>query len=202
MRTLSVLLVSALVFGWAGSAQAQGARTVGAFAGWVEARQVIAREGPTEARSGLMGGLFLDVGTQKPWFDILAEAYLVQRGGAVPIGDFVAEAEADYVTFAVLPKVRASLGLLQLYSYAGPLVDFHVRTRAGGELAEVYRRAAPQAFGVALGAGIEARLRSGNSFRVELRRDEGLTNAFPDATGKVRHRSVAIVLRYGRRPPN
>ena len=201
MRTLSVLLVSATTLFGAQDIQAQGVRAVGGLVGWVEGRQLIARQDPSRARSGLMAGLFIDVASNASWLDIMAEAYLVQRGGYVPVGKLVAEVEADYLAFALLPKVRFPLGPLSVYAYAGPNLDYHLRTQAGGELADVYRRMSPQVLGIALGGGLEMDIGVTGSLRLELRHDEQLTEAFPDAPTDVHHRSKALVLRYGRRGP-
>lgn len=201
MRTLSVLLVSSSLLLGANDAQAQGMRAVGGFAGWVEGRQLISRQDPSDTRSGLMAGVFIDVATNAPWLDVMAEAYLVQRGGSVPIGDLMAEVEADYLAVAVLPKVRFGLGPVSAFIYAGPNLDYHLRTKAGGQLADVYRKMAPQVFGVALGGGLELNVGATGSLRIELRHDEQLTEAFPDAPTDVHHRTKAIVIRYGRRGP-
>ena len=201
VRTLRTLLILLTVTAWPSHADAQSFRALGGLAGWVRAQQVITGEEPTPTRDGLLGGVFIDVGTPRGWLDVLAEAAVVQRGGIVPIGDLDAEAEADYIAFALLPKLRAGVGPLSLYAYGGPLLEFHVRTRAAGELADVYRRSSPQVFGVSAGGGIELNLGPVHSFRLEVRHDEGLSNAFPDAPATVRHRSQAIVLRYGRRGP-
>lgn len=172
---------------------------MGGFAGRVESRQLISRQDPTEGRSGFLAGVFIDVATNAPWFDILAEAYLVQRGGKVPVGKLLAEAEVDYLAFAVLPKVRFGFGPLAIFGYAGPHLDSHLRTRAGGELSDVYRQAAATGFGVSIGGGLEVAVGSAGSFRLELRHDEGLSDAFPEASSEVRHRSTGILVRYGRR---
>jgi len=201
LRTLSVLLVSSSILFWAHDAQAQGLRAVGGFAGWVEGRQVIGRQGPSDTRSGLMGGAFIDVATNASWLDVMAEAYLVQRGGNVPLDSLTAEVQVDYLAFAVLPKVRFELGPLSAFVYAGPNLDYHLRTRAGGELADVYRQFSPMVFGVAFAGGLEIDVGESGSLRLELRHDEQLTGAFPDAPTDVHHRSNAIVLRYGRRGP-
>ena len=146
-----------------------------------------------------MLGAFLDVATNAPWFDVQAEAYLVQRGGVIPVGDLVAEAEIDYLTFAVLPKVRFGVGPLAIFAYGGVHVDNHLRTRAGGELGVAYSEAKPQGVGVSIGGGFEVGVGPAGSLRLELRHDEGLNNAFPSAPSEVRNRSTAILVRYGRR---
>ena len=174
---------------------------MGAFAGWVEARQLISRQDPSDARTGGIGGLFVDVATQAPWLDVMAEVAVVQRGGSVHLDDVVAEVEVDYLTFALLGKARFGVGPVQAFGYGGPVLDYHLRTRAGGELAVVYRQPAAQVLAVALGGGLEVPLGTAGSLRLELRHDEGLTGAFPDAPQDVRHRSRTLVLRYGRRAP-
>jgi len=176
-------------------------RAVGGLGGWVEGRQLISRQDPSDTRSGLMAGAFIDVATNAPWLDIMAEAYLVQRGGSVPIDDLMAEVEADYLAFALLPKARLGLGPVSIFVYAGPNLDNHLRTRAGGQLEDIYRQASAQVFGVALGGGLELDVGATGSLRIELRHDEQLTEAFPDAPTDVRHRTNALVLRYGRRGP-
>jgi hypothetical protein len=201
LRTLSVLLVSAAALAASDHVEAQGIRAVGGLAGWVEGDQLIARQDASDTRSGLMAGLFIDVATQAPWLDIVAEGYVVQRGGNVPVDGLVAEVETDYLAFAVLPKGRIDVGPVSLFAYAGPNLDYHLRTKAGGELAVVYRRASPQVFGVALGAGMELDVGNTGSLRVELRHDRQLTGAFPDAPTDVNHRSRALLLRFGRRAP-
>lgn len=148
-----------------------------------------------------MAGVFVDVATQASRLDVMAEISLVQRGGSVPVNGLVAEVEVDYLAWALLPKLRVDAGPLAVFAYAGPNLDYHLRTRAGGELAGVYRKSAPMVLGVAVGGGFEVDVGAAGSLRLELRHDEGLTGAFPDAPTTVRHRSMAVVLRYGRRGP-
>jgi hypothetical protein len=170
---------------------------VGAFAGVVQGRQVIERDGPSDTRAGFMGGLFIDVGTPASWFDVLWEGYLVQRGGKVDLGTVIAEVEVDYLGFAVLPKARVDLGPVSAFAYAGPAFDIQLRTRAGGELATVYRTPLPQVFGVTAGGGLEIRVGSQRSVRIEFHHNEALTRAFEDTPQEVKHRSTSILLRVG-----
>lgn len=199
LRTLSRLLVSAfvtpaLLAASFGAAHAQGARGVGLFAGVDRGRQLISRQDPSDARTGFLAGAFVDVATPGG-FDVLAEAYVVQRGGKVTLGDLRADVEVDYLTFALYAKGRLALGPASLYAYAGPHVDTHLRTRAAGELITAYRESAGQAFGVTAGAGLEFGVGGGRAAYLEARVDEGLTDAFPDPAEQIRHRTLSLVLR-------
>ncbi len=199
LRTLTLLLVSALAVAGARPAQAQGVRAVGGFAGVVQAKQLVSGQPASEARAGLIAGAFLDVATNAPWFDILVEAFVVQRGGKLDVGSVVTEAEVDDLSFALLPKFRFPVGPASVFAYVGPHLDTPLRSRAGGELADIYRQAAPQSFGMSLGAGLELDIGSSGSLRVEFRHDEGVSDVFPDAPDQIRSRTSGILIRWGRR---
>ena len=72
MRTLRTLLILLTVTAWPSQADAQSFRALGGFAGWVRAQQVITGEDPSPTRNGLLGGVFIDVGTPRGWLDVLA----------------------------------------------------------------------------------------------------------------------------------
>ncbi len=191
---------AAALFIWATPASAQGPRAVGLSLGVNDSRQLISRQDPSETRTGLLGGAFIDVETPAG-IDVLAEAYLVQRGGKVALDEgILAEVEADYLAFGVYPKLRVGVGPASLYALAGPYVEMHLRTRAGGELAVEYREPATQVFGVSAGAGLEVAVVQRYALSLEIRHDEGLGDAFPNSTAGVRHRTVSVLLRLAKMP--
>ena len=200
--------VLALLFGLLGtagqaeaqSARAVGTRAVGILAGANESRQLISRQDPSDGRLGLLAGVFVDVATPAG-FDVLAEGYVVQRGGKVDVAnDLQADVEADYLSMGIYAKGRVGMGPANIYLYGGPHVETHLRTRAAAELATAYREASAQTFGVTAGAGVEFAVGAGRAAYLEVRLDEGLTDAFPDPAEQIRHRTVSVLIRLARTP--
>ncbi|HKJ03531.1 MAG TPA: hypothetical protein VJ997_13780 [Longimicrobiales bacterium] len=199
MRTVPLLLM--LIVLSAASVEAQGVRAVGVHAGQVRSRWRHDRSPDSEERTGPVVGAFVDVQSPAGFVSILAEASWTRRGGAYPIGvrdTYTGTVQVDYLTLAVLPVLRLSAGPLSVLTYAGPAVDIHVRTRAGGELAAAFATPSPQVLTVDAGAGVELALGRGWSVRGEFRVNEGLTHAFSSDADNPRSRSREILVRVGR----
>jgi hypothetical protein len=181
-------------------AEAQGTRAVGLLAGANQSRQLISRQDPSDSRLGFLAGVFADVATPAG-FDALAEGYVVQRGGELDVSNgLTGDVEADYLTMGLYAKARLGIGPASVYLYGGPHVETHLRTRAAAELLPTYRASSAQAFGVTAGAGVEIAVGAGRAAYLEMRVDEGLTDAFPDPAERIRHRTASVVLRLARTP--
>ncbi|MGD8322218.1 MAG: outer membrane beta-barrel protein [Gemmatimonadota bacterium] len=199
MRTLSLVVVAlALVVP---SAQAQSLRGVGVQVGHVESKQIVTNGDDSGTRSGLMGGLFIDVQTPAPLLSVLAEASFVQRGGTFTTADpsTGGDVEADYLTFTVAPELHVDIGPAGAFAYAGPTAEASVRTRYAPALAAAYQNPASLALAATAGGGVELRLLQGWAFRLEARVVEGLSAAFTGDAGEFKHRSSEFLVRVGRR---
>jgi len=199
VRTLiAVVVAMALV---APPVRAQYLRGVGVQAGHVESRQLVTNGDDSGTRSGLLGGVFIDVQTPAPLLSVLAEASYVQRGGTFP-GSGTSpggDVEADYLAFTVAPELHLDIGPAGAFVYAGPTGEASVRTRYAPELAAAYTNPAGLAISGTAGAGVELRIPAGWAFRLEARVVEGLSAAFTGDAGEFKHRSSEFLIRVGRR---
>ncbi|NJD18437.1 MAG: hypothetical protein FIA95_04040, partial [Gemmatimonadetes bacterium] len=175
--------------------------TVGGVGGIVRSRQILVRASDSERRNGFVAGAWMDVQSPKPLLHFLAEAAYARRGGRFPLAGpsgLIGEVESDWVTFTVAPTLHVALGPVGAYAYAGPTLELHVRTRSAAALRNAYAEPSDQGLAASAGAGLEARL-PGWAVRGEARVVEGLSAAYSGSAGDIRHRSVEVVLRVGRK---
>ena len=174
-------------------------RALGLVMGVVESTQTRARQPDSEAHSGLMVGAWVDQQTPAPWLSVTAEAFLVRRGARYTLDDgFARQLDVDYVGAAVLPSLRASAGPASLVGYAGPAIDFHIRSQSSVELQGVFLQATGQTFAGLVGAAVEVTTRR-TTFRVDARLHQQLSRAFEGEVSDAKHRSVEILFRLGMR---
>ena len=121
-----------------------------------------------------------------------------------PIQDVVADTRLDYVTGAVLAKVRyASAGIVP-YAVVGPRIDALVNREAGhfewsggseeSELASLYESTA---LGATVGAGVEVRRGLPFSLSAEGRYEHDVTDSAPDVPRTLRNNAFSLVLGIG-----
>lgn len=196
-RTVALLLVLTAILPAAAAAQT---RAMGILAGPVQSRHVSPRDAASKKHAGFMAGAWIDQQTPASWFSVTAEAYLVRRGAVYPFPDGRdRQIDADYLGAALLPTLRVPVGPLALVAYAGPAMEFSLRTRSSLELQAAFRRSAPQVFAGVAGAGLEFR-RGRATVRLEARINRHLRDAFDDDAPSVQHRSDEFVFRLGMRP--
>lgn len=205
MRTLTGLLVSAAALLTPARPATAQLRSVGVYTGVVQSTQVRDRAPDSNSRRGPLLGVFVDPQTPLSWMSVLAELSWVRRGAsydaAVPTGGVTQlQVRTDYLTFTVAPTLRASVGRLSVFGYAGPSTDILMRSRASTELRTVLERSSDQVLAAVAGGGLEVRLPSGQMVRSEVRMDWGLSAAYSGSGGDVRYRSLEILVRLGRFP--
>lgn len=202
MRTLTASLVSLAVLTAPVSVQAQTS-VVGGLAGRVTSVQLRERGDDSAERSGFLVGAYVDVVTPTPLLHVLAEASYVQRGGRLALtgtGEPVGDVQADYLMAVVAPSLRVGVGPVALVGYAGPVVEFPLRTRSVAELGNLYATPNEQVFSVTAGAGLEGDLGSW-IVRGEVRMVRQLSSAYANLDRDIKHRSTEILVRLGRPRP-
>ncbi|MHB1191530.1 MAG: hypothetical protein ACYC6F_00665 [Longimicrobiales bacterium] len=205
MRTLarpmvSLLALAALVAVPPSPGRAQSV-VVGGVAGANRSRELLERASDSESRNGFVAGVWVDVETPKPLLHVLAEAAFARRGGRYPLGGasgLIGVVESDWIALTVAPVLHVGLGLVAAYAYGGPTLEMPVRTRAAAELQSAYAAPSDQSFSVTAGAGLEGRMDTW-SLRGEARIVQGLSASYSGSAGDLRHRSVEVVLRVGKR---
>ena len=205
MRTLaspvvSLPAVAVLLAAAPGPARAQSV-VVGGVVGVVKSRQLVQHASDSESRRGFVAGAWVDVETPEPLLHVLAEAAYVRRGGHFPLGGpsgLSGNVESDWLAATVAPLLSAGIGPVGVYVYGGPTLEMHVRTRSAAALRNAYATPSDQGLSVSAGAGLEGRM-GGWSVRGEGRIVEGLSPAYSGSAGDVRHRSMEVLLRVGRR---
>lgn len=202
MRTLSSLLVSLVVLtaGAPTTAAGQGF-LAGVVGGRAESRLLRDRFADSEPWAGPVAGGWVEVQAPSRLLHVLAEATWTRRGGGYPDTPGAVGGNAvrsDHLTFLVAPTLRAGVGAVSVLTYGGPSLQLHLRTRAGSEVAHLFRDASAQAFGFAVGAGVAVAL-GGWEVRGEARRVEGLSRAYAFDDGDFLHRATEVLVRVGRR---
>jgi hypothetical protein len=205
MRTLTSPMVSlpavaVLLAAAPGPARAQSV-VAGAVIGVTQSRQLVQQESDSESRRGFVAGAWVDVETPEPLLHVLAEAAYARRGGRFPLGGpggLTGEVESDWLAATVAPALHVSIGPVAAYAYGGPTLELHVRTRSAAALRNAYAIPSDQSFSVTAGGGLEGRMGSW-SVRGEARIVEGLSSAYSGSAGDVRHRSMEVLLRVGKR---
>lgn len=212
MRTLTCVLVSAVSVAMAMAAATPATAqlgSVGIQVGMVQSRQLRERAAESGIRRGLLLGVYVDPQTPVSWLSVLAEVSYAQRGAkydlTLPVvagadGRVTLEAETEYLTFVLAPTVRASLGPVSVFGYAGPSTDLLLRSRSAGTLHTMLARASNQVFAVVAGAGLGVRTSGGRSLRLEVRTDRHLSAAFSPDEGDIKYRSTEFIVRIGRHP--
>ncbi len=205
MRTLarpmvSLLALATLVVVSPLPSRAQSV-VVGVVAGANRSREILKHASDSESRSGFVAGAWVDMETPKRPLHVLAEAAYARRGGRFPLGGpsgLTGEVESDWVAVTVAPLFHVGIGQVAAYAYGGPTLEMPVRTRTAAELANAYAAPSDQGFSVTAGAGLEGRM-DGWSVRGEARIVEGLSSAYSGSAGDLRHRSLEVLLRVGKR---
>ncbi|HSW29026.1 MAG TPA: hypothetical protein VLH75_05945 [Longimicrobiales bacterium] len=205
MRTLARPMVSLLalaaLFGATPSPGRAQSVVVGGVGGANRSRELLERAADSELRNGFVVGAWVDVETPKPPLHVLAEAAYARRGGRYPLGGasgLTGVVESDWVAVTVAPVFHVGIGPLAAYAYGGPTLEMPVRTRTAAELQNVYAAPSDQELSVTAGAGLEGRM-DGWSVRGEARIVQGLSSSYSGSAGDIRHRSVEMVMRVGRR---
>jgi hypothetical protein len=194
---------------------AQGIRTLGGQVGRTSTRQSWSLDRETEDRKGWTVGAFMDVQTPNPRFSVIVEGTLTRRGGTWDVAYLSSLLTADepgvmstsdfvdtgiiYLTYAVLPTIRASVGAVGFYAYVGPSLDFVLDTQIDPSLAFLYVEAgSPLLSGIA-GGGLEVRAGNGWSARIEGRFIRNLSVAFEGDFGDMKHQGFEWIIRLGKR---
>ncbi len=205
MRTLAKPMVSLLalaaLFAVPPSPGRAQSVVVGGVAGANRSIELLERASDSESRNGFVAGAWVDVETPKPLLHVLAEAAYARRGGRFPLGGasgLIGEVESDWVALTVAPVLHVGIGPVAAYAYGGPTLEMPVRTRTAAELDNAYAAPSDQGFSVTAGAGLEGRT-DGWSVRGEARVVQGLSSSYSGSAGDLRHRSVEMVMRVGRR---
>lgn len=198
MRTLTTLMVSlAALVALPATSHAQ-TLAVGLMGGQVQSKQIRQNADDSGTRSGILVGAFAEVETPTPFLTVLVEGAFVQRGGTFTIENgYEAEAEADFLELTVAPTLRAGIGPMAAFLYAGPTMEVSTGTRSAAALNNIYANPNDQVFGVTAGAGVEARVGTW-VVRGEARVVEELSSSYRNGSGDVRHRSTEILVRIGR----
>jgi hypothetical protein len=174
---------------------------VGGVAGANRSRELLERASDSEPRTGFVAGAWVDVETPKPLLHVLAEAAYARRGGRFPLAGpsgLTGVVESDWVAVTLAPVLHVTAGPVAAYAYGGPTLETHVRTRTAAELSSAYASPSDQDFSVTAGAGLEGRM-DGWSVRGEARIVQGLSSSYSRSAGDLRHRSVEVLLRVGRK---
>ena len=193
--------LAALILAAAPVAAAAQSVTLGGVAGLSRSRQILERSSDSEPREGFVAGAWMDVQTPKPLLHVLAEATYARRGGRFPLAGstgLAGNVDSDWVTFTAAPMLHVSMGPVAAFAYAGPTLETHVRTRSAAALGNAFATPSGQGFSATVGAGLEGRLEAW-SVRGEARVVEGVSPAYSGSAGDIRHRSVEVLLRVGRR---
>lgn len=198
-RRVAVSLAGCLVVGsMATPAEAQR-RALGLVMGVVESTQTRARQPDSEVHSGLMVGAWVDQQTPVPWLSVTAEAFLVRRGARYILDDgFARQLDVDYVGAALLPSLRGTAGPASFVGYAGPGLDFHLRSQSSLELQGIFLQAAGQTFAGVVGGAVEFTTER-TTFRFDARLHQQLSRAFEGEVSDAKHRSVEFLFRLGMR---
>lgn len=205
MRTLSrstvpLLALAALLVLSPSPSRAQSV-VAGVVAGANRSREILKHASDSESRSGFVAGAWVDVETPRPILHVFAEAAYARRGGSFPLAGpsgLTGEVESDWVAVTVAPVLHVGIGPVAAYVYGGPTLEMPVRTRSAAELQNVYAAPSDQGLAVTAGSGLDGRMK-GWSVRGEIRIVEGLSSAYSGSAGDLRHRSVEVLLRVGKR---
>jgi hypothetical protein len=183
---------------------AQGTATYGVLIGQVESRQLHSHDADTEKRADVVFGAFVDAATPLSWLHIVLEASLARLGGGYATetggGSVTQSARVDYLSFALLPTGRVSLGRAALYASLGFARESDLNVRSTAELAPLFTDPASQVLALIAAAGVEVSITRGWSARLEVREHNQVSPAFTPTSGELRHRSREIVLKIGMRP--
>lgn len=205
MRTLTWPMVSLLALAALPAVSPSPCRAqqvvVGGVAGVTRSVEILERASDSESRNGFVVGAWVDVETPKPLLHVLAEAAYARRGGRYPLGGasgLTGEVESDWVALTVAPVLHVGIGPVAAYAYGGPTLEMPVRTRTAAEMQRVYAAPSDQGFSVTAGAGFEGRMDAW-SMRGEARIVQGLSASYSGSAGDIRHRSVEVLLRVGKR---
>lgn len=206
MRTLTPVLVSAFLLSLPPPATAQTLGSVGVVVGRLDSRQLRPRGAGSRIRHAVTVGLRAEVATSKSWLGIGVDLRLAPRGGehalSTPSGSepLYGTVHADYLTFSVLPAARIPMGPVGLSAFVGPAIDVYLRGEAAAELSSGFRDPSPQVMVAVAGLGLDVAGPAGVVLGVEVRQEEGLSDAYRSVTERLRHRSRSISLRVGLRP--
>jgi hypothetical protein len=183
---------------------AQGTATYGVLIGQVESHQLHSHDTDTETRTDVVLGAFVDAATPLSWLHIVLEASLAQRGGdygaETSDGSVTQSVRVDYLSFALFPTGRVSLGRTVLYASLGFARESDLNVRSTSELAPLFTDPASQVLALVASAGVEVAISRGWSARLEVREHNQVSPAFTPTSGEIRHRSREIVLKIGVRP--
>jgi len=183
---------------------AQGTATYGVLIGQVESRQLHSHDADTEKRADVVFGAFVDAATPLSWLHIVLEASLARLGGDYATetggGSVTQSARVDYLSFALLPTGRVSLGRAALYASLGFARESDLNVRSTAELAPLFTDPPSQVLALIAAAGVEVSITRGWSARLEVREHNQVSPAFTPTSGELRHRSREIVLKIGMRP--
>lgn len=201
MRRLASAIVI-LVLAAPCAAAAQGVRSMGVFGGYTQSRQLRAHADPSGTRDGALGGAWLDVDIPGSRWSVLAEGALAMRGGTYSADTGAAgEVESDVIALTVAPSFHVDIGFVGAFVYGGPTLELPLRTRSSVDLAPAFQNPSSQGLSVTAGGGIEVRLPTAWSFRLELRHVEGLSPVYTGDQGDFKHRADEILIRVGRSRP-
>jgi hypothetical protein len=179
---------------------------VGGFVGRTDSWQDWAAHPDARHRLGIEVGAFTDVAAGPSWLSVMAEAAYLQRGARLPLGTggngavLLGDVRTDYLSAALLPTARLTMGPVSVYGYAGPGVDVHIDTRTAPGLGPAYANDKAQVLVGEAGAGLALLIGGRWSARAEIRRSADLTPAYTEAPGDIKFRSTEILIRFGVRP--
>lgn len=206
------ILLGVLLMGLSTDAQAQLVRDAGVKVGLTSASATDTIS-DLDRRTGLRAMAFVEW-LDAPLFSVVTELGYTQRGfsetaeqrdesGEV-VQNVVANTRLDYVTGAVLAKVRYPSAGLMPYAMAGPRIDALMNREAGqfewvggsaeSELASLYESTA---LGATVAAGVEVRRGLPFSVSVEGRYEHDLTDSTPHVPRTVRNNAFSLVLGVG-----
>ncbi len=175
-------------------------QALGVLLGPISTIQTRSPEEDSKSHAGFTVGAWADVATPRSWLSVTAEAAIARRGATYVLSDgFERQVDVDYLTAAVLPTLRASLGSVSLIGFAGPALDVLLRSQASLELQGAFRFGTGQVFAGIVGAGVEYR-NGPTTFRLDGRINEQFSGAFGGDVDDVKHRSLEVIFRVGMRP--
>jgi opacity protein-like surface antigen len=180
---------------------AQTPTTVGFVGGYSRTELVWRPAAETEELAGVVAGAFAHAVTPLGWLSVLAEGTYTQRSGDVlangPDQPATGGIRSDYLTLSVHGRVSVGLGPVRIHVGAGPTIDQLIRSRLDATLAPVLERETSTVFGAAVGAGLSVLIAGRYTAEAEVRRVEGLGDAYSGGFRSVKNRSTEVVARLG-----
>lgn len=183
------------------AAHAQTPTVVGLIGAHSANEQIWKPDAAADDVAGVVAGAFAHATTPLGWLSVVAEGTYTQRGGNVldngPDEPATGAIRSDYLTMSVHGRASVGIGPVRVHVAAGPTIDQLIRSRLDATLAPVLEREGSTVFAAAWGAGLSVLIGGRYTAEVEVRRVEGLGDAYSGGFRSVKNRSREIVARVG-----